>query len=1108
MDIDDALRFLTVDFGLGEQEQEQEQDKAQDTVPSSSPTQPSPPSSCTNDENGTRRSVKKVEFSPCVTAHNHGLSRSELFKSSPLLKKAHSNKHLKPLKSILKATLSDQTPTPDSTDSTSLDYFSVDKVKPPTLPTMLESVLKLLASPTPSLRLDGYRTLNGALKAYEELPDVRLFKSKMPVLVKYIARDISLSPAKDDPISATLIPQALKLATAIILTPALDGCFPEDFQNLLLDRSMAALESEDASKMVVNHYMYLLASQRFSSRIMTPSKAEQIVNSLATIHDRVLGNGLTGARLVIYQRLIEQAPSVMLAMIRSWSSHVFHGSISSVKDVRVRAVETGNQAALTLGIHYQATKAIIDLFNTSTNDNGTYGDFFTAKLSDMISQRDLAVHVPQVWSMVILFFRSRKRKLQTWPLFKKAWLLIIQRCMNSSDINVRFRATLAWNRLIFVVSPDKDAKETIPGIVNMLKIPFVSAFESKKDKDKRSKEARSIAVSGYCHLLHYALRPSQSHAELDIYWEEYIQDVLPKLLRSGPKDAALAFRVLKALFNGQTNVWDVDLANKSATIGPDDLPRLDPKWVRSRAQKILHLFSPALSEYLISPRQDCNIGDTAWEEFMTAIAEAGSQEVRASTEFREALAHLMNYFGHVWNEASKSSSGHMADTWIARFGALLDCCIEKTGPLQFSEECLVRNQAETFEAAPTPSQRPSKHHNVLHSPIVFLLSLFNRPPSSVAVNEAFFRVAADAIHRVCEAIPVRRRRTEVLRQCSQILSRPTDAIAGFNADVQLWMILAHEAEVALNNSGANTTNQDPHHRGHQVRDVIHILKIGLPFCSIRPDNLSAWQNLFKTAATQLHKEAGDGALIVGLIEPAAKVAWEEAPTLPVSTVLQTTNTVLQKSVWPRNRQQIDDGRRALGHTGLITHRHGLSAPFEPFANVVKLTNHALVQAYEKLDESKQHSEFLVEQSTKFLDTCPPLQLTSTLMKMQEGLAKCVEDKARKMVPTNDFHELSTKVNSLWQRILRLLRSQPSSNVLLKALESLWVAGLNSSHRAIVNSTVAFWNETFGQLNSLEYPSKVEVALRKIQPLVELELPGFPLATEESVCLYNQPPSKN
>lgn len=84
-----------------------------------------------------------------------------------------------------------------------------------------------------------------------------------------------------------------------------------------------------------------------------------------------------------------------------------------------------------------------------------------------------------------------------------------------------------------------------------------------------------------------------------------------------------------------------------------------------------------------------------------------------------------------------------------------------------------------------------------------------------------------------------------------------------------------------------------------------------------------------------------------------------------------------------------------------------------------------------------------------------------------------------------------QVFSLWQTVLRMLKSLPTNAMLLKALDVLFAAALNSSHGTIINATVIFWNETFGQLDSLAYPPKVELALRRVKALVELDLPTFP-----------------
>ena len=72
---------------------------------------------------------------------------------------------------------------------------------------------------------------------------------------------------------------------------------------------------------------------------------------------------------------------------------------------------------------------------------------------------------------------------------------------------------------------------------------------------------------------------------------------------------------------------------------------------------------------------------------------------------------------------------------------------------------------------------------------------------------------------------------------------------------------------------------------------------------------------------------------------------------------------------------------------------------------------------------------------------------------------------------------------------------------MKALDSLIAAGLNSSHRTVVNVTLEFWNDTFGKLDSLTYPPAVLLALRRIRPLAELELPTFPDRFDDEVSTY-------
>lgn len=154
-DIDQALRFLDIDYTLPDAPLERDES----TLPTSSPTRVPSPASSAAGQNTKDRSVKRVEFSPCVTAHKP-ITFGSVSRGSPLLKRVHSSKDGKPLKSILKSSLGQDTPvsTPDSIASSAADYFSISD--PATFPAMLESVAKLLASPSTATRLDGYRTIN------------------------------------------------------------------------------------------------------------------------------------------------------------------------------------------------------------------------------------------------------------------------------------------------------------------------------------------------------------------------------------------------------------------------------------------------------------------------------------------------------------------------------------------------------------------------------------------------------------------------------------------------------------------------------------------------------------------------------------------------------------------------------------------------------------------------------------------------------------------------------------------------------------------------------------------------------------------------------------
>jgi hypothetical protein len=70
--------------------------------------------------------------------------------------------------------------------------------------------------------------------------------------------------------------------------------------------------------------------------------------------------------------------------------------------------------------------------------------------------------------------------------------------------------------------------------------------------------------------------------------------------------------------------------------------------------------------------------------------------------------------------------------------------------------------------------------------------------------------------------------------------------------------------------------------------------------------------------------------------------------------------------------------------------------------------------------------------------------------------------------------------------------------MLKLLDPLVSAGLESCHRPIVSGAVEMWNSTFGQQAELQYPTDVQHALHRLRGIAQLELPGFPDISDDEV----------
>ena len=928
---------------------------------------------------------KKVGFSPHLSYHKIAAPGQHGSPAGQLLKRMPSSRDTKPLRSILKQ--SDVAPplTPDDLEAR-LSYFSPEN--PGAFAKMLQSVIQQLAGPSITSRRDAYLTLNGALKAYEGVPDHDAMTANMSLLMQFMTRDMTWKNAGVYDIN--VITQALKLAGAVLYDTRLSAALDDDFRTFLIDRSIAVLEQAEMPKAIVRAHMFLLAQQRFHSSIMTASRADKLVSILHTIEDRCSGNAAVATRLVIYQRLLDKNIGVMANRVRDWVEHVFHGMLSSITDVRIRAIETCTLAGTLLGTQSHVAKALNEMFDTEVEEGQSYCDYLSLRLMSMISDQDMGPSVPQIWSAIIMCFRNKWRPLGKWSRIKN-WLLILQKCLNASDVNTKYQAHLAWNKLVFGVMP---GSSTSRNMFSMLKVPVFAGME-RKGSDRHSKLSRQCAWDSYHNLLHYGLRPGLTHEELDAAWDMYVEPAFSETIKTSGRGRNAACRVLSGLFTSSKGLWNPNAANETAPIKPEDLPKLDPRWVRSRFSRPLGLLEPMIQSGMWSPKESNAVVVATLRSLVECVAEAGTQEVKTSSELKEAVTMMVSMLQRLWSNATEPPPGAESNAWIERYGALVAAIIQGTGSSPFAEDILTLTKDDRLEASNTPSHRPSKHYHATQSPLVFLFGQLYRPPSSSVVSVGYLDLARMLLDHLVSCRVSMSSRLDLLNRSTLVWSSITPSNTDGMIAGKLWSCVASCAEQIVTMDEPRVQSHESQHMGHSLRDATQILMGGVKYASLEKTAESAMISLYCAMAQTAAATAGASGQVLAVIEPVAKALLTETHVSHDRAELVLASRMLASACWPRSRQDMEQARKILWGVALASHKASVFDPYEHlYVLVVKLMVHAYGTLDDRDDGDMEPLTELVSFCVAFIQACPRSLLPMTLRKLQEGFVVWIEDKSR------------------------------------------------------------------------------------------------------------------
>lgn len=929
----------------------------------------SPASSAEYFKESSGKARKRVGFSGWTQYHKHSPAGSKSYDSDEQRRRLPPSRECNPKKSILK-------PHVDTSSVTSKENLPY---RPTSLPDMLRSAASHLGSDSRSARIDAYTSLLGCLSAYEDFLDPQILAEKGAEITGAIRRDVDARNG-DGSRDAQLAAHALKLVTVLLCTKGTTNLLPDEFCSSTFEQSLACMEDPDAPKMLVSHHMHLIEKQRFSPKVMTTERVSRLLLVLSMITTRVKGNRVVCHRLNIYQRLLTQARAIMISRVGSWVDNLVSGMLSTIKEVRARAIAFGMEAGLQLGTIASVSQECMNVFNRQSPEGTKVVSFLASRLTEMTRTKEDGLHVPQIWSVVVLFFRSRTQQIERWEHLK-LWLGILQQCFNSSDAQIKFQANIAWNRFIFALDVNMS---TSISMARMLKQPIVSQLE-RKSTERNVKLAKQIARSSYCTLLYYAFRPSATHAQLDQYWDMYVEDLLPKAFSGSPTDIDYACHILANLFfnNSQPRVWDANKANATGPMKPEDLPVIDSKWIRSKTERILEILKKMFELADWKETENCPTV-FAWRSLMSALGNASSKEVKVSMGTMTAVAKIVNCLRQFLIQRNSNSDG---PDEVEKFNILLKDAVAKIGHIPFNENRLLLTQSRDFEAAgETPSSRGTSRSTSLDSAAAHLVNLLLEvhDGNSLAPRKLAFMTV---VQLNLQNASSRRSRLKNLRNIARQIT-PIHPSSQAEGSLLLWNSIAEEMIGALNLPRTTEKhNESPEYSGHEYRDVVKVLELGVYLHSEMTH--VAWATLFDCLCDALEKEVGNVGIVLLVGEALTDIIGKEIARQCYETTFRFAASVLRRIQWPINSKIIDHAQMQLWGVQPIQHK---SDPMESLKPCQRLMNTLLQATYASVESS---SEAVICQNiavaNRFVKIVPHENGRHFLKENQQGFGFWFED---------------------------------------------------------------------------------------------------------------------
>ncbi|KAI9726817.1 MAG: hypothetical protein M1828_000673 [Chrysothrix sp. TS-e1954] len=723
---------------------------------------------------------------------------------------------------------------------------------------MLEDCIQQLRDADITARFEAYGTLIKVLKSFENSPNSQssydnnanhgsTLRSRLPLLEEYLRRDIAVSGRKPEIDKLNLSRQALKTATAFFWD--LDSGGPvisSDFATWLANHALSVAESPQKPKGLLKRHLNIFTFHPFCKRVLNTHRASRLLTILEGAGDVSSSDDFIIRRLVIYQRLTETCPDLMLTKIRTWFPAVFGGLISRIPSHQRRALTVGTKAAHTFGATSQAGKAIREFLEQQPREAKTNFGELEARLYSMLKTGEEGAIVPQIWSLFVLFQRSKKNNLLHWHHWA-AWQGVIQKCFNCSSSDVNVNAFHAWDHLIYSIASSSGAISSN----HSLRQPVIGQL-CRSQKSKSTIRTKQAAFSTYRMLLYYSLRSSTSPANRDLAWKHFVHEVLAKLARNSLQDRKVCEMISTILFNSTLQDCSIDRFTRDFEdrAGNCNLPRMDSSWIRRNTALILQSVEPYLFTDWSSLARDVSRAPQLemWKALLNAILEAGSKEIKTAVDLERAIAEITSTLWRLQNasENDRSTTYLHHQVWL-----LCHACVTILGPRIFVDNFLLFNGCEAYSIAKDQTGVPGP----LKSPLSVILRAeywtthLNSSPAEMVHD------ISDLLGRCLDTIPSARRQLEL------VCSFATCMFGSSSHDISkapedLWVDLARRTVAILSKAtpDSDCDEIDVQSLAPRYEDAVAVLCSGLNVPGIQARNTA--EMLFNRLFTSVSSTSG------------------------------------------------------------------------------------------------------------------------------------------------------------------------------------------------------------------------------------------------------------